>query len=132
MQVKVPEGKIANEICSALKMAGIFCWINKSTGVWDPGKGVFRQNKNSHAIRGVSDILGIIDGRILAIEVKTPTGRPTPEQKEFINNINARGGVAFISRSTEQTFATLRALFPSNVLIQKFAKEFVKESPLDH
>jgi hypothetical protein len=54
--------------------------------------------------RGVSDIIGCIPktGRFLAIEVKRPGGKPTPEQQQFIDTINAAGGLAFVARSVEE------------------------------
>lgn len=51
---------------------------------------------------GSSDIIGIApDGRFLAIEVKTPKGRPTTEQLRFIEAVKAAGGIAGIARSVE-------------------------------
>lgn len=125
---KVPEGVLVNEICSALKMCGAFIWINKSQGTWDPGKGIFRASKNRHHLKGTSDILGIFEGKFLAIEVKTPVGRATPEQKEFISNVNSRGGTAFIARSSEQAIQTLLQIYPTNELLKKYSRMFVKES----
>jgi hypothetical protein len=56
----------------------------------------------SHA-PGVADILGILkDGRFLAIEVKSPTGKVPPHQQLFLDEISGRGGVAFVARSVEE------------------------------
>jgi hypothetical protein len=52
-------------------------------------------------VRGVSDILGIIGGRPLAIEVKSKTGRLTEHQREFLSFWRAAGGVGFVARSVE-------------------------------
>jgi hypothetical protein len=38
----------------------------------------------------------------LAIEVKRPRGRVTPEQQQFIDMINEAGGLAFVARSVEE------------------------------
>ncbi len=37
----------------------------------------------------------------VAIEVKTPTGKPTAEQLHFIDRVKAFGGIAGIARSVE-------------------------------
>jgi hypothetical protein len=52
----------------------------------------------------VSDIIGcrLKTGRFLAIEVKRPGGKPTPEQQQFIDTINHAGGLAFVARSIEE------------------------------
>ncbi len=56
----------------------------------------------SHA-PGASDILGILKGgRFLATEVKSKKGRVSPQQEQFLAEIEARGGVAFVARSVEE------------------------------
>jgi hypothetical protein len=40
-----------------------------------------------------------------AIEVKTPTGKPTPEQLHFINRVKQLGGIAGIARSVDDALA---------------------------
>lgn len=42
-----------------------------------------------------------------AVEVKTPTGRPTPEQTAFLAHVTAAGGLAGIARSEEEAEAIL-------------------------
>ena len=103
-----PERIIENQIFSYLKIKGIFCWKTDSVGIFNPTRKVYMKSHNHHRIRGVSDIIGILpDGRMLAIEVKSPKGYPSKEQKEFIANINARGGLAFISRSLDNVIEML-------------------------
>ncbi|OFZ03688.1 MAG: hypothetical protein A2X97_14095 [Bdellovibrionales bacterium GWA1_52_35] len=103
-----PERRIQKAIMAYLWAVGIFSWTNASTGTFDPTRKVFRSNKDKYKIKGTSDILGILpDGRLLAIEVKSETGRLTPEQKEFIGSINRRGGLAFMARSVDDAKASL-------------------------
>lgn len=53
-------------------------------------------------LKGSPDILGIADGgRFVGIEVKTGTGRQTPEQKLFQAMTFRRGGVYIIARSLD-------------------------------
>ena len=47
------------------------------------------------------DMLGTVVGVFTAIEVKTPTGRVSPEQQHFVDMVNASGGRAGIARSPE-------------------------------
>ena len=42
-----------------------------------------------------------------AVEVKTATGRPTPEQTAFLEHVSAAGGIAGIARSVEEAQALL-------------------------
>jgi hypothetical protein len=53
-------------------------------------------------VKGASDLIGIANGRFLAIEVKTPSGTPSPEQLLFIDLVNNMGGIAGIARSVEE------------------------------
>ena len=57
---------------------------------------------------GSSDLIGIAPGgRFLAVEIKTPTGKATPEQIRFIEAVRARGGIAGIARSPAEALALL-------------------------
>ena len=42
-----------------------------------------------------------------AVEIKTPTGRPTSEQTAFLEHVSAAGGIAGIARSVEEAEALL-------------------------
>ncbi len=51
---------------------------------------------------GCSDILGQMrDGRLLCVEVKSPTGRATDEQRAFLALVAANGGVSVLARSVD-------------------------------
>ena len=59
--------------------------------------------------RGHSDLCGILPGgRFWAIEVKNATGRVTPEQRAFLDMVNAQGGLGFVARSVADVEAMLR------------------------
>lgn len=72
----------------------VFCWISYQP----PGKPTGYQHRSSY---GVADILGVYQGKPLAIEVKTKTGSASDNQKKFIKEFHAQGGIAFIARCTE-------------------------------
>jgi hypothetical protein len=105
----IPEKAIENHILRWLNMSGIFAWKNQSVGIFDPVKKIYRRSNNPFHIKGVSDVLGILpDGKLLAIEVKSKTGKPSPEQIQFIEKIKASGGVAFVARSLDEVMETVR------------------------
>lgn len=78
-----------------------------------PGDVVIRQGRPLHAglCVGSSDLIGyrVVDrvAQFVALEVKSPTGRPTKEQTQFIDHINAVGGCAGIVRSVEDARSVL-------------------------
>lgn len=52
---------------------------------------------------GLSDIIGQLkDGRFLAIEVKSPGGKPTPAQEAFLNKVKQANGVALCVHDVQQ------------------------------
>ena len=63
---------------------------------------------------GSSDLIGLRQLRIeeqhlglelavfCALEIKTPPGRPTAEQRQFLEVIRSRGGLAGVARSVEE------------------------------
>lgn len=98
----VPEKVIENQILTYLWFKKIFAWKNTSGGYFDTKLGAFKKQRSKFAINGTSDILGILPGgRMLAIEVKSKTGKASQEQHDFINKINLSGGLAFIARSID-------------------------------
>lgn len=125
------EKEIENSILDMLSMLpDIFAWKNHTTGIFDPKKEKFRALRG-HALRGVSDILGIRSptGIFLAFEVKTEKGlrewlkfnspgfnptksqyrswRRARDQKQFIEQINENGGIAGVVTCQEDVLSLL-------------------------
>lgn len=60
---------------------------------------------------GCSDVLGMLrDGRFLAVECKSPTGKLRPEQAVFLERINGAGGVGFMARDCRDIYRELNKL----------------------
>jgi hypothetical protein len=58
--------------------------------------------------KGISDIIACSPkGIFWAIEVKKPGGRLYPEQKDFIDRVNANGGVGYVAFSIHDTLKRL-------------------------
>lgn len=87
------EADITKQIRDLLKWHHIFHWKQ-----W---QGPMSQPK------GVSDILGIYQGKMLAIEVKRPGYHCTPDQKRFLSRVEEQGGIAFVARSAEDVIKEL-------------------------
>jgi hypothetical protein len=85
--VKQTEAEITSAIRSLLKTVGVFAWKNWSGPMSSP--------------KGIADILGCWQGRFVAIEVKRPGGRTTPEQERFLEAVRRHGGIAFVARSID-------------------------------
>jgi len=117
------EKEIQAQVLEQLRQIGIFCWKNHSTGVYDPRKGIFRKG----GMTGVSDIIGIINGRMLAIEVKSATGKLSEEQRIFLAKVNENQGVGFVVRSVKDLYLNLHQFFPENPLYKRNLDLFTKK-----
>jgi len=49
------------------------------------------------------DMVGKLVAQFLSIEVKTPTGKIRPDQRNWADQINSAGGLAIIARSISDT-----------------------------
>lgn len=96
------ESPVLKGCLDLLRASRVFAWRNNTMGVFDPETRRFRA---FIGLKGVSDILGILpSGRFLAVETKRPAmpgfgikaGRPTPEQRAFLETVNDHGGVGVV------------------------------------
>lgn len=98
--MKQPEKIIQDQILGFLKGRGVFSFFINNSVSFDPKLNQFRKRNKWHR-RGVSDIIAIYRGKFLALEVKTPKGRATPEQSEFLREVADQGGYGFVVRSID-------------------------------
>lgn len=96
---------IQHEIREALGLLdGCVFWRN-STGFAIHGE---RRVRYGLAV-GSSDLIGLVDGRFCALEVKRPGERPTEDQRKFMNAVRVNGGfAAVVSSVTEAIDAIYR------------------------
>jgi hypothetical protein len=85
----------------------------------EPGVAAFRNNvgvaKHADGRRvaygvggpGGSDLIGLCDGRFVALECKRPGEYPTAEQAQFLECVRANGGFAAVVRSVSEASAAL-------------------------
>jgi hypothetical protein len=59
---------------------------------------------------GGADLIGLYRGRFVAVEIKTPTGRQSPDQRTFQALVESKGGTYTILRSVEEARAWAEAL----------------------
>ncbi len=87
------EKEITQSIRAFLRLSGIFHWK-----AW---QGLGSQ-------KGVSDIIGIHNGKLFALEIKTKKGRLNEHQKSFLDLVNRNGGIGFVARSVEDVLEGLK------------------------
>lgn len=62
----------------------------------------WKEHGGIYGTSGIPDIIVCIDGRFIALEVKTQKGKTTPLQNAAIRKIRSSGGFAFVVRSMEE------------------------------
>ena len=101
------ESNMQKLIMLAVSEKGSIVWRN-NTGVLKNEAGIpirFGLCKGSSDLIGITpvtitpDMVGNTVGVFTAIEVKTKTGRASAEQMQFIDAVNAAGGIAGLARS---------------------------------
>ena len=97
------ETDIMRSVMLALSEAGCLIWRN-NVGVLKNAAGI--PIKFGLCV-GSSDLIGLYRGRFLAVEIKTPTGKATPEQLRFIEAVKRHGGIAGIARSPQDALDLL-------------------------
>jgi len=86
------EKEITRAIRQYLKIRQIFHWKEM-------------QGLGSH--KGVADIIGIYDGKFMAIEVKTLKGKLSDHQRTFLDAVKDEGGIAIVARSVDDVINAL-------------------------
>ena len=89
------ETDLQNQIRLALSPYGVV--IRQNTGNFELKDG----RRIICGVKGLSDLLFIGQNRVAFIEVKTPTGKPSQEQLNFIKRMHSLGHSAGIARSVE-------------------------------
>lgn len=87
-KLPITEADITKQIRDYLNYKNIFHWKQWQGPMSQP--------------RGVSDIIGIINGKFFAIEIKKPRGQPTDHQINFMASVRSAGGIAFVAYGIEE------------------------------
>ena len=93
------ENSVTKQIIEYLTLRGFFVWRNNSG----------MRNKIRFGIKGSPDIIGITPkGRFIGVEVKSPTGKQSEDQKAFERQINDRHGVYILCVTLEEMIEKLK------------------------
>lgn len=106
------ETPIQSLILEFLKLKRILAWRNQAVPVpvRRGGEIVGLRSANKDTI-GIPDILGCINGRLFAIEVKSEKGALSVEQKRWRDDILREGGAWVCARSLEEVQVFLKEMF---------------------
>lgn len=113
-----PEQDIQKAVIAHLRtrgMPGVVFW-HTPNGAFLGGK----RNRKGASIQGavmkgmgvragVSDVIAVHQGRIFALELKAPGGRPTESQLEFIADMERAGAFTCLAEGIDRAIAVLES-----------------------
>ncbi len=102
----VDEATIMRDILVAVSaVPGVLAWRSNS-GVGRTASGnLMRSN-----VPGCCDLTACVRGRFVGIEVKTPIGRQSAQQRRFQAAVELAGGIYVLARSVDDALAAVRAI----------------------
>jgi len=94
------ETEILKRVMLAARSAGLVLFRNHNGLFYDKDG---RAHKTG-LCKGSSDLIGwhIHTGLFVALEIKTPTGRLSEEQKNFLDQVNKAGGIGIVCRDEKK------------------------------
>lgn len=99
------ESQLQDEIRLALgRVPALVLWRNNC------GYDAQRHVRYGVGSPGGADLIGLHNGRFLAVEIKTQTGRQSDEQRRFQQLVESKGGIYKILRSVDEARAWLETL----------------------
>ena len=75
-----------------------FAFRVNNTGIFDPQKNVFRK---SHGEKGISDIIAVVRGLSVFIEIKAGADKMSEDQRKFRYQAEKAGGIYFECRDID-------------------------------
>lgn len=108
------ESGIVTAVCHLLQLyenCGKLYWIRNNSGAqpvtYQKKDGTVRRRYLRSGRRGSSDIIVWLPNRCIFFEVKTATGKLSPDQKEFAETIGKLGYEYYVVRSVDEVIKIL-------------------------
>ena len=106
--MSTPANKLTAAVMKKLTEAGVFCWRQNNMPVYDPALNNGYGGYRSHGgLKGVPDIICIIAGQFVGIEIKAGKDRLSPEQIHFKKRCERNGGKYLIVRDIKDVDSLL-------------------------
>jgi hypothetical protein len=97
------ESDIQKTILDYLTLRGIFHYKNNTAGIYKQATGSYIPSPSV----GAPDIVAVIGGKYIGIEVKRPGGKMSEHQLRFKENLERAGGIYWIFDSIDAAVGTL-------------------------
>lgn len=90
--MSTPGNILTGKVMKKLTKAGVFCWRQNNLPVYDPNIGNYGGYRSHNGLKGVPDIICIIKGQFVGIEIKAGADRLSPDQIHFKKRCERNGG----------------------------------------
>lgn len=87
-------------VCAYLTIKRCHFWRQNTAGVFDPTRQTWRA-LSPYAMRGVSDLILLKDGKAIFLEVKSAIGKLSPDQIKFKAFVEEAGSTYYTIRSID-------------------------------
>lgn len=103
-KVKFPKqdtNALTKSVVQLFNSKGYFVWRQNNGAVWDEKNKIYRKGS---VMKGVPDVIGFHKktSRFTCIEIKTGNDKLSPYQNEFLKEVVAAGGLAFVVHSVDE------------------------------
>ena len=95
------ENQVEKSIGQWLQVYKFFFWKTTSNGFFDTKTKRFRKHVSPFVKNGAPDFIVVHQGYFIGIEVKSPVGRMSESQKEFMHDLRKAGGIYILARSID-------------------------------
>lgn len=124
MKLKISEKQIEKAIITWLYAQRIFCTKVDNVGIYDAKLKSYRRQHGTFRLKGISDIFFATHDHWGWIEVKSKTGRVSPDQQRFLDQVKELGGVAIVARSVEDVETRLSQLVSTSQMTRDIQNTF--------
>lgn len=100
MRKQTPEGAVLSAVCEYLLYKHYSFWRMNNGGVFNPTRGAFMPAPK-YGMKGVSDLIMLYNGRAIFLEIKSPVGKQSPDQKNFQTYVEHAKCKYFVIRSID-------------------------------
>lgn len=104
VSVIATESQIQSAICEYLTVQKHAVIRLNNQPIFDPRRNIFRALPK-YTPKGMADLLVVVEGKSIFLEVKRPGQKPRPEQLDFGRWIMAHGGDYFTVHSIDEVQA---------------------------
>jgi hypothetical protein len=101
------ESDVQRAILDYLALRRIFHYRNNSGAFAIPASATHQRRFFRAGVVGAPDIVCVIDGQYVGIEVKAPKGRQSEHQKEFQRQLESAGGRYILAHSMDDVVAQI-------------------------